>query len=264
MFERFTQASRRVVVLAQEEARMLDHDHIGTEHLLLGLIHEESGIAARVLASAGITLEAARAQAGKMADPVGSPQMGHMPFTQRAKKVLELSLREALEQGKSYIGTEHILLGLTRDADGGAARTLGLTRDAGGGAARIIEHLDGSLSALRQRVIDIEAASDAPADPVTEETPGPEAGLWNSPPGRALMRQVRAQSETVIGLRRLLASVDQRLAGIQRRLEVATEGDERAFTDLPRLLASVDQRLSSIERHLGIGPQPEAPRAEAE
>jgi ATP-dependent Clp protease ATP-binding subunit ClpC len=250
MFERFTQASRRVVVLAQEEARMLDHDHIGTEHLLLGLIHEESGIAARVLASAGITLEAARAQAGKMADPVGSPQMGHMPFTQRAKKVLELSLREALEQGKSYIGTEHILLGLTRDADWVGAQ--------------IINRLGGSLTALRQRVIDIEAASGAPADPVTEETPGPEAGLWNSPPGRALMRQVRAQSETVIGLRRLLASVDQRLAGIQRRLEVATEGDERAFTDLPRLLASVDQRLSSIERHLGIGPQPEAPRAEAE
>ena len=78
------------------------------------------------------------------------------------------------------------------------------------------------------------------------------------------MRRVPAQSGTVIGLRRLLASVDQRLAGIQRRLEVATEGDERAFTDLPRLLASVDQRLSSIERHLGIGPQTGAPRAEAE
>jgi ATP-dependent Clp protease ATP-binding subunit ClpA len=248
MFERFTQGSRRVVVLAQEEARMLDHNHIGTEHLLLGLIHEESGIAARVLASAGITLEAARAQVGEMTDPVGSPQMGHIPFTQRAKKVLELSLREALEQSKSYIGTEHILLGLTRDADGVGAR--------------IIERLDGSLTALRERVI--EAAAAAPADPVNEEIPGPEAGLWNSPPGQAFMRQVRAQSEMVIGLRRLLTPVDWRLAGIQRHLGIATEADEQALAELRGLLASVDQRLSSIERHLGIGPQTEEPQAEAE
>jgi len=258
MFERFTQASRRVVVLAQEEARMLDHNHIGTEHLLLGLIHEESGIAARVLASAGITLEAARAQVGEMADPVGSPQMGHIPFTQRAKKVLELSLREALEQGKSYIGTEHILLGLTRDADGAGAR--------------IIERLDGSLTALRQRVIDIEAASASPPDPVARETLGPESGPWPSPPSRRLTRTVRAEPpekiigppEKITGLRELLTPIDQRLAAIERHLGIVDDADGGAYAGFRGLLKSVDRHLSNIERHLGFKPEAGNPEAEAE
>ena len=101
MFERFTEQSRRVVVLAQEEARMLGHNHIGSEHLLLGLLHEQGGTAADVLASAGITVEAARAQVEALAVPRDKSPTGHIPFTQRAKKILELSLREALEQAKS-------------------------------------------------------------------------------------------------------------------------------------------------------------------
>ncbi|HET6190504.1 MAG TPA: Clp protease N-terminal domain-containing protein, partial [Trebonia sp.] len=112
MFERFTEQSRRVVVLAQEESRMLRHNHIGSEHLLLGMLHEQGGTATDVLASAGITIEAARSQVGELAGPGDKLPSGHIPFTQRAKKILELSLREALEQAKSYIGTEHILLAL--------------------------------------------------------------------------------------------------------------------------------------------------------
>ena len=101
MFERFTEQSRRVVVLAQEEARMLRHNHIGSEHLLLGMLHEQGGTATDVLASAGITIEAARSQVGELAGPGDKLSSAHIPFTQRAKKILELSLRVALEQGRA-------------------------------------------------------------------------------------------------------------------------------------------------------------------
>jgi ATP-dependent Clp protease ATP-binding subunit ClpC len=124
MFERFTDRARRVVVLAQEEARHLHHDYIGTEHLLLGLIHEGEGVAARALESLGISLEAVRAQVTEIIGQGQSAPTGHIPFTPRAKKVLELSLREALELGHNYIGTEHILLGLVREGEGVAAQIL--------------------------------------------------------------------------------------------------------------------------------------------
>ncbi|VXC36216.1 ATP-dependent Clp protease ATP-binding subunit [Aeromicrobium sp. 9AM] len=124
MFERFTDRARRVVVLAQEEARMLSHNYIGTEHILLGLIHEGEGVAAKALESLDISLEAVR---GQVEDIIGQGQQapsGHIPFTPRAKKVLELSLREALQLGHNYIGTEHILLGLIREGEGVAAQVL--------------------------------------------------------------------------------------------------------------------------------------------
>jgi ATP-dependent Clp protease ATP-binding subunit ClpC len=124
MFERFTDRARRVVVLAQEEARLLNHNYIGTEHILLGLIHEGEGVAAKALESLGISLEAVRAQVEEIIGQGQSAPTGHIPFTPRAKKVLELSLREALQLGHNYIGTEHILLGLIREGDGGAARVL--------------------------------------------------------------------------------------------------------------------------------------------
>ena len=111
MFERFTDRARRVVVLAQEEARLLNHSYIGTEHILLGLIHEGEGVAAKALESLGISLEAVRSQVEEIIGQGGSSPSGHIPFTPRAKKVLELSLREALQLGHNYIGTEHILLG---------------------------------------------------------------------------------------------------------------------------------------------------------
>jgi len=124
MFERFTDRARRVVVLASEEARMLSHNYIGTEHILLGLIHEGEGLAAKALEQLGITLESVRAQVEEVIGQGQQAPTGHIPFTPRAKKVLELSLREALQLGHSYISTEHILLGLIREGEGVAVQVL--------------------------------------------------------------------------------------------------------------------------------------------
>jgi len=141
MFERFTDRARRVVVLAQEEARMLNHNYIGTEHILLGLIHEGEGVAAKALESLGISLEAVRAQVEEIIGQGQQAPSGHIPFTPRAKKVLELSLREALQLGHNYIGTEHILLGLIREGEGVAAQ--------------VLVKLGADLNRVRQQVIQL-------------------------------------------------------------------------------------------------------------
>jgi ATP-dependent Clp protease ATP-binding subunit ClpC len=124
VFERFTERARQVVVLAQDEARALKHNYIGTEHILLGLLREEEGLAARVLESLDITVEEVRAQVARIVGQGDEVTTGQIPFTPRAKKVLELALREALSLGHNYIGTEHILLGLVRENEGVAARIL--------------------------------------------------------------------------------------------------------------------------------------------
>jgi ATP-dependent Clp protease ATP-binding subunit ClpA len=124
MFERFTNRARRVVVLAQEEARLLRHDYIGTEHILLGLLAEGSGVGYQALTAEGISLEAVRGQVEQIIGQGDSTPSGHIPFTPRAKKVLELSLREALQLGHNYIGTEHILLGLIREGEGVACQAM--------------------------------------------------------------------------------------------------------------------------------------------
>ena len=124
MFERFTDRARRVVVLAQEEARMLSHNYIGTEHILLGLMHEGEGVAALTLDSLGIELGNVRAYIEREVGQGDKAPSGHIPFTPRAKKVLELSLREALQLRHNYIGTEHILLGVVREGEGLAARAI--------------------------------------------------------------------------------------------------------------------------------------------
>jgi len=124
VFERFTDGARRVVVLAQEEARLQNHNYIGTEHLLLGLIHEDKGVAAKALESLDISLEAVRSKVEEIVGHGDQAPSGHIPFTPRAMKVLDLSLREALQLGHNYIGTEHILLGLIREGDGVAAQVL--------------------------------------------------------------------------------------------------------------------------------------------
>ena len=124
MFERFTDRARRVVVLAQEEARMLNHNYIGTEHFLLGLILEGEGVGALALRNLGINLEDVRQQVEDLLGRGQQGPSGHIPFTPRAKKVLELSLREALDLGHDYIGTEHILLGIVREGQGVAAQVL--------------------------------------------------------------------------------------------------------------------------------------------
>jgi ATP-dependent Clp protease ATP-binding subunit ClpC len=125
VFERFTDRARRVVVLAQEEARRLDHNFIGTEHLLLGLLDERDGVAAQALLEIGVSLGDARTKVAEVVGRGAGTPSGHVPFTPRAKKVLELSLREALELGHNYIGTEHILLGMLREGDGVGAEVLG-------------------------------------------------------------------------------------------------------------------------------------------
>jgi ATP-dependent Clp protease ATP-binding subunit ClpC len=149
MFERFTDRARRVVVLAQEEARLLNHSYIGTEHILLGLIHEGEGVAAKALESLGISLEAVRSQVEEIIGQGGSSPSGHIPFTPRAKKVLELSLREALQLGHNYIGTEHILLGLIREGEGVAAQ--------------VLVKLGADLSRVRQQVIQLLSGYQGPS-----------------------------------------------------------------------------------------------------
>lgn len=141
MYERFTDRARRVVVLAQEEARQLSHNYIGTEHILLGLIHEGEGVAALALCTMGISLEGVRAQVEEIIGQGKEAPTGHIPFTPRAKKVQELSLREALQLGHNYIGTEHLLLGLLREGEGTAAQ--------------VLAKLGAELTKVRQQVIQI-------------------------------------------------------------------------------------------------------------
>ena len=141
MFERFTDRSRRVVVLAQEEARMLNHGYIGTEHILLGLLREGDGVAARTLESLGISLDAVRQQVEEVIGRGQQAPSGHIPFTPRAKRVLELSLRESLQLGQGYIGPEHILLGLIRES--------------GGVAAQVMVKLGADLNRVRPRVVEL-------------------------------------------------------------------------------------------------------------
>ena len=124
MFERFTDRARRVIVLAQEEARALNHNYMGTEHILLGLIKEGEGVAAKALESMGINLEDVRREVEELIGHGTQPVTGYIPFTPRAKKVLELSLREGLQMGHKYIGTEFLLLGLIREGEGVAAQVL--------------------------------------------------------------------------------------------------------------------------------------------
>ena len=157
MFERFTDRARRVVVLAQEEARMLNHNYIGTEHILLGLIHEGDGVAAKALESLGISLEGVREQVEEIIGQGQQAASEHIPFTPRAKRVLELSLREALRLGHNYIGTEHILLGLIREGEGVAAQ--------------VLVKLGADLSSVRERVIQL--VSGHPAAAPVEPGSGP-------------------------------------------------------------------------------------------
>ncbi len=186
MFERFTDRARRVVVLAQEEARMLNHNYIGTEHILLGLIHEGEGVAAKALESLGISLEAVRQQVEEIIGQGQQAPSGHIPFTPRAKKVLELSLREALQLGHNYIGTEHILLGLIREGDGVAAQ--------------VLVKLGADLNRVRQQVIQLlQGYHSEGRDTV-------QAELW---PGPAGGRE-----------RRLLSALQARLSAIESRLTV--------------------------------------------
>jgi ATP-dependent Clp protease ATP-binding subunit ClpA len=237
MFERFTDRARRAVVAAQDEARMLGHNHIGSEHLLLGLLHLMGSEQADVLAEAGVTLEAARAQVAELAGPSNKVPAGlPIPFTPRAKKVLELSLREALEQRKGYIGTEHILLAVLRDSS-----------DLG---AQILQRLGGSPSALRQRVLDaVRAAPEAGGEAGAEEEGDPQARPWNWQVAHAYGKTGFQPSPAVL-LRKALTPIEQRLAAIERHLGIPADEDEHG--GMRALLTLIDRHLTSIEHHLGL------------
>jgi len=177
LFERFTDRARRVVVLAQEEARLLNHNYIGTEHILLGLIHEGEGVAARALESMGISLESVRSQVVEIIGQGAQAPSGHIPFTPRAKKVLELSLREALQLGHNYIGTEHILLGLIREGEGVAAQ--------------VLQKLGAELHKVRQTVIQLlsGAQGDEPSSAESSSSSGRSRGSSESAGGSTVLDQ---------------------------------------------------------------------------
>src|SRR5690349_7202232 len=201
MFERFTDRARRVVVLAQEEARMLNHNYIGTEHILLGLIHEGEGVAAKALESLGISLEAVRAQVQEIIGQGGSSPSGHIPFTPRAKKVLELSLREALQLGHNYIGTEHILLGLIREGEGVAAQ--------------VLVKLGADLSRVRQQVIQLLSGYAG-----AKEGAAPGAGGSESQPSGSLVLDQFGRNLTQLARDKKLDPVIGREKEIERVMQV--------------------------------------------
>ena len=212
MFERFTDRARRGVVLAQDEARNLNHNYIGTEHVLLGLVSEGSGVAARALEALGITPQAVRQQVETVIGRGEQPaRAGHIPFTPRAKKVLELSLREAIQLGHNYIGTEHILLGLIREGDGAAAQ--------------VLTGLGADLSSVRQQVTELLARHPAGREPAA---------------GRG---QRRLESSATISRRRLMGALRDRLDSIEARLAAI---EQRVGTGADT--ADLDEQIAQVRR----------------
>ncbi len=209
MFERFTDRARRVVVLAQQEARELGHNYIGTEHILLGMVREGEGVAVEALKSLGISLETVRHQVEEMIGRGQDEPSGHIPFTPRAKKVLELSLRESHQFGHRYIGTEHILLGVIREGEGVAAQ--------------VLIKLGADLSRVREQVLQILGAHAREAG-----AEGETAVTWEADPGLTGEREVRivgspAQlAEMITRLR----SIDARVAAIERHLGIGQADPE--------------------------------------
>jgi ATP-dependent Clp protease ATP-binding subunit ClpC len=248
VFERFTDRARRVLVLAQEEARLLNHNYIGTEHLLLGLIHEGEGVAATALESLGMSLEAVRSQVEEIIGQGQSAPTGHIPFTPRAKKVLELSLREAKQLGHNYIGTEHILLGLIREGEGVAAQ--------------VLVKLGAGLDRVRQQVIHVLSGSAAA---------GMEAGARTRLVRMTVPEELRQAEEQLAQVRREKeAAIDaedfERAAGLrdkERQLLGRLAEQERTWTagvDLEAVVQENDnlhrevERLRELLRQHGIEP----------
>ena len=205
MFERFTDRARRVVVLAQEEARMLNHNYIGTEHILLGLIHEGEGVASKALEQLGVSLDAVREQVQEIIGQGQQAPTGHIPFTPRAKKVLELSLREALQLGHNYIGTEHILLGLIREGEGVAAQ--------------VLVKLGADLARVRQTVIQLISGYQGGKE-AAGATAGPGAGPAEGTPAGSLVLDQFGRNLTVAAREGKLDPVIGRAKEIERVMQV--------------------------------------------
>jgi ATP-dependent Clp protease ATP-binding subunit ClpA len=231
MFERFTERARRVVVLAQEEARMLNHNYIGTEHILLGLIREGEGVAAEALESLGISLEAVRQQVKEIIGRGQQAPSGHVPFTPRAKKVLELSLREANGLGHNYIGTEHILLGLIREGSGVAAQ--------------VLVKLGADLNGARQQVVQL-LAGRAGEDLASEGFPLPDDVLTRTD----LLDRRLAAIERWVGIRPGLDNLDQEIARVRREKEAAIDRQ-----DFEASVALRDQETRLLAARAGQGKE---------
>jgi len=198
MFERFTDGARRVVVLAQEEARHFEHAHIGTEHLLLGLLGERSGLGAHALSACGLTSQGAQRAVEDRVGRGSGPATRHLPFTPRAKKVLEFSLREALKLGHNSIGTEHLLLALVAEGEGVAAQILRM-------------NVGGGLEAVRRATLQMMAAEGVEVKPPTVGLEDPDPKALNE-----LLRSVVARLE----------AIEARLSEIERSLRERDEGSE--------------------------------------
>jgi ATP-dependent Clp protease ATP-binding subunit ClpA len=265
VFERFTDRARRVVVLAQEEARIFNHNYIGTEHILLGLIREDGGVAAKGLKSLGISVDAVRQQVEEIIGIGEQEPSGHIPFTPRAKKVLELSLRESMQLGHEYIGTEHILLGLIREGDGVAAQ--------------VLVKLGADLNRVRQQVIQRVhgfQGEDEAGSVRAVQRPGL---LWRV---GAIERRLSVVEQR-IGTRPDLHELDQQIAQVRRDKQAAIDSqdfensaalrdrekqllDEQAARQreeaaLPSLSDEIEtlsheiERLRDLLRQHGIDPQ---------
>jgi hypothetical protein len=216
MFERFTDRGRRTVVLAQEEARLLDHNYIGTEHLLLGLVREGEGVAAKALASFGISLEAVRQRVEEIIGRGQQPPSGHIPFTARAKKVLELSAREADALGHSYVSTEHLLLGLLREGTGVGVQ--------------VLVRLGAGLNTVQDQVLQLMRGQ--PGRDMAGQVPRLDTGERPR-----LADEAQAQIEALggrmaaierwVGMRPDLGDLDEQIAQLRRENEAAI--DRQAF-----------------------------------
>ncbi len=207
MFERFTERSRRVIVLSQEEARLLKHNYIGTEHLLLGLLADGDGGAARTLEALNVTLEAARQEVREIIGEGPAPQQGHIPFTPRAKKVLETALREALKLGSQSIESVHLLLGLVSERDGVGAQ--------------IIERLGASVTAVRERAAEFAGHETEPAPGAAEAVTATATSTAAWP---RTSRVVRVEGLGMV-LDKLIV-LDRRLSRIERHLGIPDDDDK--------------------------------------
>jgi ClpA/ClpB-like protein/UvrB/UvrC motif-containing protein len=260
MFQRFTDRARKVVVLAQEEARRLKHNYIGTEHILLGLIREGEGVAAVTLKSLGISLDPVRQQVEEIIGRGQEKPQGHIPFTPRAKKVLELSLRESKQLGHNYIGTEHILLGLIREGDGVAAQ--------------VLVRLGADQNRVRRQVIQLLHGRTA-----EEPRPGAEAGLETAEQQLTAIEQagigpdtsdldeqieaVRIEKEAAIDAQDFERAVLLRHRETQLRKAKAARQEQRAaghlakpdLAEQSRQLAAEVERLRALLRQHGIDPE---------
>jgi ATP-dependent Clp protease ATP-binding subunit ClpC len=271
MFERFTDRARQVVVLAQEEARSLHHDYIGTEHLLLGLLHEGRGVAARALTGLGIDQEAVRQRVIDIVGRGNQNPSGHIPFTPRAKKVLQLALREALQFGHNYIGTEHILLGLIREGNGVAAQ--------------VLTGLGAELGRVRREVTDLLGQQPGRTDTPAGSLPG-KAGRGTRKAFARVIERLDAIEFRLAGLEKRVGTgpdlhdLDEQLRQVRRDKEAAIDAQDfenaavlrdreqelitertarrddwaTAHLDLPSLSDEVE-RLRQLLRQHGIDPQ---------